>query len=268
MPIFVLLPKLLDMELFDFRSYFNLLINRETGRMKAKMLPLGDDIKRSLCATLKFYYCCLDGKDKYYIHIESGKLSLVNLNIINYSVFNYIKRYFEMSFDPFKSIYLEGLYSSSPSVFFKKSDLRKCCPYYSLWDEPRHQLKMLVDDAYYKLYKKEEVINYLEHNSFSFNKYKFEPRCHTDGFYYRKINDNDYLICSYAAYNNKTNIFIFDLFRCSYKRLTFSGVNYPQRKPEALLLGIDISKHKKGLDYVLSNPYATKSELYNVMRNV
>lgn len=35
-----------------------------------------------------------------------------------------------------------------------------------------------------KLYKKDEVINYLENNSFSYNKYKFEPKCHTDGFYY------------------------------------------------------------------------------------
>lgn len=54
------------MELFNFKSQFKLLIDRETGRMKAKMLPLGDGIKRSLCDTLKFYYCSLDGKDKYY----------------------------------------------------------------------------------------------------------------------------------------------------------------------------------------------------------
>lgn len=197
----MLLPKLLDMELFNFKSYFKVLINRETGKMKAKMLPLGDDMKRFLCETLKFYYCSLDGKDKYYIHMESGKLSLVDLDTINYRVFNYIKRYFEMLSDSSKSIYLEALYSSSPSVFFKKSDLRKCCPYYSLWDDTKHQLKMLIDDDYYKLYKKDEVINYLENNSFSYNKYKFEPKCHTDGFYYKKINDSDYLICSYAVYN-------------------------------------------------------------------
>lgn len=256
------------MELFNFKSYFKVLINRETGKMKAKMLPLGDDMKRFLCETLKFYYCSLDGKDKYYIHMESGKLSLVDLDTINYRVFNYIKRYFEMLSDSSKSIYLEALYSSSPSVFFKKSDLRKCCPYYSLWDDTKHQLKMLIDDDYYKLYKKDEVINYLENNSFSYNKYKFEPKCHTDGFYYKKINDSDYLICSYAVYNNKTNFFIFDLFRCSYKRLTSLRVNYPQRKPEALILGVDISRHKKGLDYVLSNPYATKSEIYDIMGNV
>ena len=127
---------------------------------------------------------------------------------------------------------------------------------------------MLVDDDYYKLYKKDEVINYLENNSFCYNKYKFEPRCHTDGFYYKKINKSDYLICSYAAYNNKTNLFIFDLFRCSYKRLMSSEVNYPQKKPEALILGVDISKHQKGLDYLMANPYATKSEIYNVIENI
>ena len=256
------------MELFNFKSQFKLLIDRETGRMKAKMLPLGDGIKRSLCDTLKFYYCSLDGKDKYYIHLESGKLSLVDLDTINYTVFNYIKRYFQMSFDPSNSIYLEALYSSSPSVFFKKSDLRKCCSYYSLWDDTKHQLKMLIDDNYYRQYKRDEVIWYLEDNSFSYNNYKYDPRSHTDGFYYKKIGENDYIVCCYASYNEKTNMYVFDLFRCTYNHLPSLQVNYPIKKPDPLILGVDIAHHKKALDYLLSSPYATRQDINNKIENI
>lgn len=69
------------MEPFNFENYFRIMQDRITGKTKAKMLPLDDDMKRSLCNTLGFYCCSLDGKKKYYIHLESGKLNLVNYDV-------------------------------------------------------------------------------------------------------------------------------------------------------------------------------------------
>lgn len=256
------------MELFNFEGYFKIIKASGTDRLKAKMRPLDKNIKRSLCEVLKYYSCSLNGKDTYYIHLESGELSLVNLDEINYNIFDYIKCYLERSSSSFAPLYLEALYSSSPSVLLKKTDLKYCCSFISLLDDTRHKLKMLVDDGYNKKYRKEEVINYLECNFFTYSKYKFDSRCPTDGFYYKKISDNDFLICSYASFNEKNKIFIFDLFRCTYSKFKASGVNNPVKEPEDLILGVDILRHKKGLDYVLSNPYATKSEIYDVMGNV
>lgn len=248
------------MELFNFKSQFKLL-----GKDKAKMLPLSDNLKRALFDTLNIYYCSLNGKDKYYIHLKSGNLSLVNFEIINDKFFNYIEYYFLTSLDPSKEMYLEALYSSSRSLFLKKSDLRKCCPYYSLWDDTRHQLKMLIDDNYARQYKRDEVISYMKDNSFVYNKGKYSPQSYTDGFYYKKIGEKDYIVCCYASYNEKTNMYVFDLFRCTYSHLPSLTVNYPISKPDLLILGVEISKHKSGLDYLLSNPYATQKDVYNLM---
>lgn len=251
------------MELFNFKRQFKLL-----GKDKAKMIPLGDDLKRALFDTLNFYYCSLNGKDKYYIHLESGNLSLVNFEIINDKFFDYIERYFLTSFDSSQRMYLEALYSSSRSLLLKKSDLRKFCPYYSLWDDTKHQLKMLIDDNYYRQYKRDEVISYLEDNSFDYNKGKYSPQSHTDGFYYKKIGEKDYIVCCYASYNEKTNMYVFDLFRCTYSHLPSLQVNYPIKKPDTLILGVDIAHHKKALDYLLSSPYATRQEVNIKVGNI
>lgn len=242
--------------------------DRITSRQKAKMLPLDDDMKRSLCNTLGFYCCSLDGKKKYYIHLESGKLGLVNYKNINNKIHDYIGCYFKKSLDPINKIYLEALYSSNPSMIFKRSDLIKCCSDYSLNDNTKHQLKMLIDDNYYRQYKRDEVIWYLEDNSFSYNNYKYDPRSHTDGFYYKKIGEKDYIVCCYASYNEKTNMYVFDLFRCTYSNFPSLQVNYPIRKPDPLILGVDIAHHKKALDYLLSSPYATRQELNIKVGNI
>lgn len=256
------------MEPFNFENYFRIMQDRITSRQKAKMLPLDDDMKRSLCNTLGFYCCSLDGKKKYYIHLESGKLGLVNYKNINNKIHDYIGCYFKKSLDPINKIYLEALYSSNPSMIFKRSDLIKCCSDYSLNDNTKHQLKMLIDDNYYRQYKRDEVIWYLEDNSFSYNNYKYDPRSHTDGFYYKKIGEKDYIVCCYASYNEKTNMYVFDLFRCTYSNFPSLQVNYPIRKPDPLILGVDIAHHKKALDYLLSSPYATRQELNIKVGNI
>lgn len=253
------------MELFNFKSQFKLLLDKETGRTKARMLPLDDDIKRALCKTLGFYCCSLDGKKKYYIRLEFGTLSLVDYKNINHKIYDYIENYFQKSLDV---IYLRALYSSYRSMIFKKSDLRNCCPDYNLDDGTKHQLRMLIDDKYRKLYNRDEVINYLINNSFKYNKYKFESACHTDGFYYKKINENDYLICSYAVYDQKRNIYIFDMFRCYYNKFNESGTNNPSYEPEDLILGVNVSEHKKGLDYLMTNLYASKYDIFSKIENI
>lgn len=256
------------MEPFNFENYFRIMQDRITSRQKARMLPLDDDMKRSLCNTLGFYCCSLDGKKKYYIHLESGKLGLVNYKNINNKIHDYIGCYFKKSLDPINKIYLEALYSSNPSMIFKRSDLIKCCSEYSLNDDTKHQLRMLIDDKYRKLYNRDEVIKYLSNNSFKYNEYKFESACHTDGFYYKQINENDYLICSYAAYDKKRNIYIFDMFRCYYSNFREGGTNDPTCEPEDLILGVNVSKHKKGLDYLMANPYASKYDIYSKIENI
>ena len=256
------------MEPFNFENCFRITQDRNTGRQKAKMLPLDDDMKRTLCKSLGFYCCSLDGKKKYYMHLESGKLGLVNYKNINRKIYDYLECYFQKSLDSIDMLYLEALYSSYPSMIFKRSDLIKCCSDYSLDDDTKHQLRMLIDDKYRKLYNRDEVIKYLKNNSFKYNEYKFESACHTDGFYYKQINENDYLICSYAAYDEKRNIYIFDMFRCYYSKFKERGTNDPTCEPEDLILGVNVSEHKKGLDYLMANPYATKSEIYNIIGNI
>lgn len=256
------------MEPFNFENCFRITQDRNTGRQKAKMLPLDDDMKRALCKTLGFYCCSLDGKKKYYIHLKSGKLGLVNYKNINRKIYDYIECYFQKSLDPIDMIYLEALYSSYPSMIFKKSDLIKCCSDYSLNDDTKHQLRMLIDDKYRKLYNRKAVIDYLENNSFKYNEYKFESACHTDGFYYKQISENDYLICSYAAYDEKRNIYIFDMFRCYYSKFKERGTNDPTCEPEDLILGVNVSEHKKGLDYLMANPYASKYDIYDKIENI
>lgn len=256
------------MEPFNFESCFRITQDRNTGRQKAKMLPLDDDMKRALCKSLGFYCCSLDGKKKYYIHLESGKLGLVNYKNINRKIYDYIECYFQKSLDPIDMLYLEALYSSYPSMIFKRSDLIKCCPDYSLNDDTKYQLRMLIDDKYRKLYNRDEVIKYLKNNSFKYNEYKFESACHTDGFYYKQINENDYLICSYAAYDEKRNIYIFDMFRCYYSKFKERGTNDPTCEPEDLILGVNVSEHKKGLDYLMANPYASKYDIYDKIENI
>lgn len=256
------------MEPFNFESCFRITQDRNTGRQKAKMLPLDDDMKRALCKSLGFYCCSLDGKKKYYIHLESGKLGLVNYKNINRKIYDYIECYFQKSLDPIDMLYLEALYSSYPSMIFKRSDLIKCCPDYSLNDDTKYQLRMLIDDKYRKLYNRDEVIKYLKNNSFKYNEYKFESACHTDGFYYKQINENDYLICSYAAYDEKRNIYIFDMFRCYYSKFKERGTNDPTYEPEDLILGVNVSEHKKGLDYLMANPYASKYDIYGKIENI
>lgn len=256
------------MEPFNFESCFRITQDRNTGRQKAKMLPLDDDMKRALCKSLGFYCCSLDGKKKYYIHLESGKLGLVNYKNINRKIYDYIECYFQKSLDPIDMLYLEALYSSYPSMIFKRSDLIKCCPDYSLNDDTKYQLRMLIDDKYRKLYNRDEVIKYLKNNSFKYNEYKFESACHTDGFYYKQINENDYLICSYAAYDEKRNVYIFDMFRCYYSKFKERGTNDPTCEPEDLILGVNVSEHKKGLDYLMANPYASKYDIYDKIENI
>ena len=165
-------------------------------------------------------------------------------------------------------LYLEALYSSYPSMIFKRSDLIKCCSDYSLDDDTKHQLRMLIDDKYRKLYNRDEVIKYLKNNSFKYNEYKFESACHTDGFYYKQIKENDYLICSYAAYDEKRNIYIFDMFRCYYSKFKERGTNDPTCEPEDLILGVNVSEHKKGLDYLMANPYASKYDIFSKIENI
>lgn len=256
------------MEQFNIKSLFQLSIDKKTGRTKAKMLPLDDDIKRALCKTLGFYCCSLDGKKKYYIHLESGTLGLVNYKNINHRIYDYIECYFHKSSDPDNCFYLKALNSSYRSMIFKKSDLIKCCSDYSLNDDTKHQLRMLIDEKYRKLYYRDEVINYLINNSFNYNKYKFESTCHTDGFYYKKISENDYLICSYAVYDTKRNIYIFDMFRCYYSKFNASGTNDPIYEPEDLILGVNVSKHRKGLDCLMANPYASKYDIFSKIENI
>lgn len=108
----------------------------------------------------------------------------------------------------------------------------------------------------------------MEDNSFSYNNYKYDPQSHTDGFYYKKIGEKDYIVCCYASYNEKTNIYVFDLFRCTYSHLPSLQVNYPIRKPEPLILGVDIDHHKKALDYLLSSPYVTRQDINNKIENI
>lgn len=256
------------MEPFNFENYFRIMQDRITSRQKAKMLPLDDDMKRSLCNTLGFYCCSLDGKKKYYIHLESGKLGLVNYKNINNKIYDYIECYFQKSLAPINKIYLEALYSSYRSMIFKRSDLIKCCSDYSLNDDTKHPLRMLIDDKYRKLYNRDEVIKYLSNNSFKYNEYKFESACHTDGFYYKQINENDYLICSDAAYDEKRNIYIFDMFRCYYSKFKERGTNDPTCEPEDLILGVNVSEQKKGLDYLMANPYASKYDIYDKIENI
>lgn len=256
------------MEPFNFENCFRITQDRNTGRQKAKMLPLDDDMKRTLCKSLGFYCCSLDGKKKYYMHLESGKLGLVNYKNINRKIYDYIECYFQKSLDSIDMLYLEALYSSYPSMIFKRSDLIKCCSDYSLDDDTKHQLRMLIDDKYRKLYNRDEVIKYLKNNSFKYNEYKFESACHTDGFYYKQISENDYLICSYAAYDEKRNIYIFDMFRCYYSKFKERGTNDPTCEPEDLILGVNVSEHKKGLDYLMANPYASKYDIYDKIENI
>lgn len=256
------------MEPFNFENCFRITQDRNTGRQKAKMLPLDDDMKRTLCKSLGFYCCSLDGKKKYYMHLESGKLGLVNYKNINRKIYDYIECYFQKSLDSIDMLYLEALYSSYPSMIFKRSDLIKCCSDYSLDDDTKHQLRMLIDDKYRKLYNRDEVIKYLKNNSFKYNEYKFESACHTDGFYYKQISENDYLICSYAAYDEKRNIYIFDMFRCYYSKFKERGTNDPTYEPEDLILGVNVSEHKKGLDYLMANPYASKYDIYGKIENI
>lgn len=256
------------MEPFNFENCFRITQDRNTGRQKAKMLPLDDDMKRTLCKSLGFYCCSLDGKKKYYMHLESGKLGLVNYKNINRKIYDYIECYFQKSLDSIDMLYLEALYSSYPSMIFKRSDLIKCCSDYSLDDDTKHQLRMLIDDKYRKLYNRKAVIDYLENNSFKYNEYKFESACHTDGFYYKQISENDYLICSYAAYDEKRNIYIFDMFRCYYSKFKERGTNDPTCEPEDLILGVNVSEHKKGLDYLMANPYASKYDIYGKIENI
>lgn len=256
------------MEPFNFENCFRITQDRNTGRQKAKMLPLDDDMKRALCKTLGFYCCSLNGKKKYYIHLESGKLGLVNYKNINHKIYDYIECYFKKSLDPIDMLYLKALYSSYPSMIFKRSDLIKCCPDYSLNDDTKHQLRMLIDDKYRKLYNRDEVIKYLKNNSFKYNEYKFESACHTDGFYYKQISENDYLICSYAAYDEKRNIYIFDMFRCYYSKFKERETNDPACEPEDLILGVNVSEHKKGLDYLMANPYASKYDIFSKIENI
>lgn len=256
------------MEPFNFENCFRITQDRNTGRQKAKMLPLDDDMKIALCKTLGFYCCSLDGKKKYYMHLESGKLGLVNYKNINRKIYDYIECYFQKSLDSIDMLYLEALYSSYPSMIFKRSDLIKCCSDYSLDDDTKHQLRMLIDDKYRKLYNRDEVIKYLKNNSFKYNEYKFESACHTDGFYYKQIKENDYLICSYAAYDEKRNIYIFDMFRCYYSKFKERGTNDPTCEPEDLILGVNVSEHKKGLDYLMANPYASKYDIFSKIENI
>ena len=256
------------MEPFNFENCFRITQDRNTGRQKAKMLPLDDDMKRTLCKSLGFYCCSLKKKKKYYMHLESGKLGLVNYKNINRKIYDYIECYFQKSLDSIDMLYLEALYSSYPSMIFKRSDLIKCCSDYSLDDDTKHQLRMLIDDKYRKLYNRKAVIDYLENNSFKYNEYKFESACHTDGFYYKQISENDYLICSYAAYDEKRNIYIFDMFRCYYSKFKERGTNDPTCEPEDLILGVNVSEHKKGLDYLMANPYASKYDIYGKIENI
>ena len=256
------------MEPFNFENCFRITQDRNTGRQKAKMLPLDDDMKRTLCKSLGFYCCSLEKKKKYYMHLESGKLGLVNYKNINRKIYDYIECYFQKSLDSIDMLYLEALYSSYPSMIFKRSDLIKCCSDYSLDDDTKHQLRMLIDDKYRKLYNRKAVIDYLENNSFKYNEYKFESACHTDGFYYKQISENDYLICSYAAYDEKRNIYIFDMFRCYYSKFKERGTNDPTCEPEDLILGVNVSEHKKGLDYLMANPYASKYDIYGKIENI
>jgi len=35
-----------------------------------------------------------------------------------------------------------------------------------------------------------------------------------------------------------------------------------------LILGVNVSKHKKGLDYLMANPYASKYDIYSKIENI
>lgn len=249
------------MEDFDIKSCFK--INNDGS---IKLVKLSLDVKTQICGILGYYHCTLNGKD-YYISLESREPYVMFLDVINSNIFAYLERCISESIES-PELYLEALSVSPELVYLNKTELKKCCTTIPLLYDIKHKLQLLVDFSYANINHKNEVIFYLITNGFKYSKYKYDPCSSSTGFYYKKIGDNDYLVCICAAGDEKSNIYVYDMFRCTYSKFTLNRNIRPDMRASELILGINISKHKSGLDYLLSNPYATQKEVYNVMNDL
>lgn len=97
---------------------------------------------------------------------------------------------------------------------------------------------------------------------FYYNEGKFDPNCSFNGFWYKNLGNNTFLIICYASNLPKMHLYIFDLFRVSYSPNATIGKSEPMCTKE-LILGIELDRDKERLDKVFSNPLnITKKDLW------
>lgn len=124
-----------------------------------------------------------------------------------------------------------------------------------------------------KMTRKEKQLNELRKNElievttnewgFIYNDGKFDPTCHYNGFWYKDLGNNTFLIICYACNRPDIALYIFDLFRCVYPANAILGCSKPLWEPQKLKLGIDLEQDRYKIEKVLNNPLEiTEAELW------
>ena len=112
--------------------------------------------------------------------------------------------------------------------------------------------------------KRDELIKVITNEwGFTYNEGKYYPTCCYDGFWYKDLGNNTFLIICYASNCPQSALYIFDLFRCVYPADAKLGYCKPLREPEKLKLGIELEQDKGKIEKVLDNPIEiTEAELW------
>lgn len=103
--------------------------------------------------------------------------------------------------------------------------------------------------------KRDELIEVITNEwGFTYNEGKFDPTCRYNGFWFKDLGNDTFLIICYGGNCPENATYIFDLFRCIYPANAKMGYSQPLRNPQRLKLGIDLEQDREKMEKVLINP--------------
>lgn len=101
---------------------------------------------------------------------------------------------------------------------------------------------------------KDELIRVITDEwGFTYNNGKFHPTCRYSGFWFKDLDNKNFLVVSYASNSPEIPLYIFDIFRCTYSQDAILGKSEPL-SIQRLLQGIELNRDKNKIEKIFSTP--------------
>ncbi|WP_455673747.1 hypothetical protein [Phocaeicola sp.] len=205
--------------------------------------------KKRICSILNVYHYII-GEKKYFFMMNNANIKMINSsNILENYMLNYIKNNISLYNSDNYRLYLNAV--MAVSIHISKKDMALYCPYLELNEEEKHSLYMLIDSTYKKEYLKNELLQKITDWGFKRVDGLLSRESAYNGLFYRRINDDEYLVFSYASNMPKLHLYIFDFWKCVYKEEKEIGIKSPISIKQ-IILGVELKRDLDKIETILS----------------